>query len=59
MFRVHPTTVTRWANEGKLPFVVTNRSYRRYRSSEVTQMLAADEQPAQLPTPASPETPTA
>ncbi len=40
-FRVDPKTVTRWANAGKLSAVRTLGGHRRYRRSEVDELLAA------------------
>ena len=40
MFRVDPKTVTRWAKSGKLTSIRTLRGHRRYRESEVRQLLA-------------------
>ena len=39
MFRVDPKTVTRWAKAGKLPSIRTLGGHRRYRESEVRQLL--------------------
>src|SRR5690606_27046915 len=38
-FRVDPKTVTRWANAGKLTAVRTLGGHRRYRRSEVEELL--------------------
>jgi excisionase family DNA binding protein len=40
-FRVDPKTVTRWANAGKLSVVRTLGGHRRYRRSEVEELLTA------------------
>ncbi len=40
MFRVDPKTVTRWAKAGKLTSIRTLGGHRRYRESEVRQLLA-------------------
>ncbi len=40
MFRVDPKTVTRWAKAGKLSSIRTLGGHRRYRESEVRQLLA-------------------
>lgn len=45
MFRVDPKTVTRWAKAGKLTSIRTLGGHRRYRESEVKQLL--DEIPEQ------------
>ncbi|HLN76719.1 MAG TPA: BldC family transcriptional regulator [Nocardioidaceae bacterium] len=39
MFRVDPKTVTRWAQAGKLTSIRTLGGHRRYRESEVRQLL--------------------
>lgn len=39
MFRVDPKTVTRWAKAGKLSAVRTLGGHRRYRESEVRDLL--------------------
>jgi excisionase family DNA binding protein len=40
IFKVKPPTVTRWANEGRLPSVRTPGGHRRYRESDVNKLLA-------------------
>jgi excisionase family DNA binding protein len=40
-FRVDPKTVTRWANAGKLSSIRTLGGHRRFRRSEVEELLAA------------------
>ena len=40
MFRVDPKTVTRWAKAGKLSSIRTLGGHRRYRESEVQELLA-------------------
>ncbi|TDD29290.1 BldC family transcriptional regulator [Actinomadura sp. KC06] len=40
MFRVDVKTVTRWAQAGKLSFVLTLGGHRRFRESEVLALLA-------------------
>lgn len=42
LFRVDPKTVTRWAKAGKLTSIRTLGGHRRYRSSEVQALLAAN-----------------
>lgn len=49
-FRVDPKTVTRWANAGKLTAVRTLGGHRRYRRSEVDELLVASGMSAQRPT---------
>lgn len=39
LFRVDPKTVTRWANTGKLTSLRTLGGHRRYRESEVLNLL--------------------
>jgi len=39
LFRVDPKTVTRWANDGKLTSLRTPGGHRRYRESEVCNLL--------------------
>jgi excisionase family DNA binding protein len=39
LFRVDPKTVTRWAKTGKLTSVRTLGGHRRYRESEVWNLL--------------------
>ncbi|PYF98424.1 DNA binding domain-containing protein, excisionase family [Georgenia satyanarayanai] len=49
-FRVDPKTVTRWANAGKLTAVRTLGGHRRYRRSEVDELLVASGMEAERPT---------
>jgi excisionase family DNA binding protein len=39
MFRVDPKTVTRWAKAGKLTAIRTLGGHRRYRQSEVQNLM--------------------
>jgi excisionase family DNA binding protein len=39
LFRVDPKTVTRWAKAGKLTAIRTLGGHRRYRQSEVSNLL--------------------
>ncbi len=39
LFRVEPKTVTRWAKAGKLTSIRTLGGHRRYRESEVRELL--------------------
>jgi excisionase family DNA binding protein len=39
LFRVSPKTVTRWARSGKLTALRTLGGHRRFRSSEVRELL--------------------
>jgi excisionase family DNA binding protein len=45
MFRVDPKTVTRWAKAGKLTSVRTLGGHRRYRETEVRELLAGTAAP--------------
>ena len=40
LFRVDPKTVTRWASAGRIGSIRTPGSHRRFRESEVREMLA-------------------
>ncbi|WP_127125922.1 BldC family transcriptional regulator [Georgenia sp. SYP-B2076] len=40
-FRVDPKTVTRWANAGKISSIRTLGGHRRFRRSEVEDLLVA------------------
>jgi len=39
LFRVDPKTVTRWAKQGRLTPIRSLGGHRRYRASEVEQLL--------------------
>jgi excisionase family DNA binding protein len=39
MFRVDPKTVTRWAKAGKLSSIRTLGGHRRYRESEIRELI--------------------
>jgi excisionase family DNA binding protein len=43
IFRVDPKTVTRWAKSGKLTAIRTLGGHRRYRKSEVQNLLSVSE----------------
>ena len=43
LFRVDPKTVTRWAKAGKLTAIRTLGGHRRYRQSEVLDLLKANQ----------------
>lgn len=43
LFRVDPKTVTRWAKAGKLTSLRTLGGHRRYRESEVRNLLGGAE----------------
>ena len=38
ILQVSPKTVSRWAKEGKLPFLKTLGGHRRYPASEIRQL---------------------
>jgi excisionase family DNA binding protein len=42
LFRVDPKTVTRWAKAGKIGSIRTLGGHRRFRESEVRELLEAD-----------------
>jgi excisionase family DNA binding protein len=42
LFRVDPKTVTRWAQAGKLNAIRTLGGHRRYRESEVRELLGGN-----------------
>ena len=44
LFRVDPKTVTRWAKAGKITAIRTLGGHRRYRQSEVQNLLNAKPQ---------------
>ena len=44
LFRVDPKTVTRWAKAGKLTAIRTLGGHRRYRQSEVQNLIHAKPQ---------------
>jgi len=44
MFRVSPKTVTRWARAGKLTAMRTLGGHRRFRASEVRDLLGRIEE---------------
>jgi len=39
LFSVHPDTVTRWCDEGKLPCWRTPGGHRRFREQDVRELL--------------------
>ena len=43
MLHVSPKTVNRWANEGRIPCIVTLGGHRRFRQSEVRAFLEQTE----------------
>ena len=44
MFRVDPKTVTRWAKAGKLSSIRTLGGHRRYRESEIRELIEVSSQ---------------
>lgn len=40
MFRVDPKTVTRWAQMGRIPSILTPGGHRRFREDQVAALLA-------------------
>ncbi|HEY9563676.1 MAG TPA: BldC family transcriptional regulator [Nocardioides sp.] len=42
LFRVDPKTVTRWAKAGKIGSIRTLGGHRRFRESEVMELLGTD-----------------
>ena len=46
LFHVDPKTVTRWAHAGRLGSLRTPGGHRRFRKSEVMQLLESLTQPA-------------
>ena len=40
LFRVDPTTVTRWAQQGKLPSLRTLGGHRRYAAADIHAFLS-------------------
>jgi excisionase family DNA binding protein len=51
LFRVDPKTVTRWAAAGRINSIRTPGGHRRFRESEIRDLLRQDGAPAS-PTPA-------
>jgi excisionase family DNA binding protein len=43
IFGVRTSTITRWAREGKLPYLTTAGGHRRYRRPDVQALLPADQ----------------
>jgi excisionase family DNA binding protein len=39
ILQVSPKTVSRWAKEGKLPFLKTLGGHRRYPAAEIRQLI--------------------
>jgi excisionase family DNA binding protein len=45
MYRVDPRTVTRWARQGKLTSIRTLGGHRRFRASEVLDLIKSTKHP--------------
>jgi excisionase family DNA binding protein len=51
LLHVSPQTISRWAKEGRIGYVVTLGGHRRFRASEVERLAGISvPPPAQLPT---------
>jgi excisionase family DNA binding protein len=48
LFRVDPKTVTRWAKAGKLDSIRTLGGHRRYKKSQVLELMHGHRQPEAL-----------
>ena len=44
MFRVNPKTVTRWARAGRISYIKTLGGHRRFKASEIRQLLSDAEE---------------
>jgi excisionase family DNA binding protein len=42
MFRVNPKTVTRWARSGRISCIKTLGGHRRFRASEIRDLLTTE-----------------
>lgn len=47
LFRVDPRTVTKWATDGKLPFVMTLGNHRRYPRKLIEGIIAEEQRKMQ------------
>ena len=45
MFRVNPKTVTRWARAGRISYIKTLGGHRRFKASEIRQLLSEAGEP--------------
>lgn len=54
LFRVDPKTVTRWAAAGRINSIRTPGGHRRFRESEIRELLRQDGAKAAPATPAAP-----
>src|SRR4051794_4154699 len=52
LFRVDPKTVTRWAAAGRINSIRTPGGHRRFRESEIRELLRQDGAKAAVPAPA-------
>ena len=43
LFRVDPKTVTRWARAGRISYIKTLGGHRRFKASEIQQLLSETE----------------
>jgi excisionase family DNA binding protein len=57
LFRVDPKTVTRWAAAGRINSIRTPGGHRRFRESEIRELLRQDGTKAPNPAPSSPPAP--
>ena len=46
MLHVSPQTITRWAKEGRIAYVVTLGGHRRFRASEVARLASSANGPS-------------
>jgi excisionase family DNA binding protein len=46
LFRVDPKTVTRWAADGRITSLRTPGGHRRFRETEIRELLRDDSKPA-------------
>ena len=46
LLQVSPKTVSRWAQEGRLPYLRTLRGHRRYPDAEIRALLEALSDPS-------------
>jgi excisionase family DNA binding protein len=53
LFRVDPKTVTRWAAAGRINSIRTPGGHRRFRESEIRELLRQDGSKAANPAPAT------
>jgi excisionase family DNA binding protein len=54
LFRVDPKTVTRWAAAGRINSIRTPGGHRRFRESEIRELLRQDGSKPANPAPTSP-----